>query len=31
MRNKGSEDVVKIVEGGCRGATESRMGKLSQL
>lgn len=31
MGSKESEDVVKIVEGRCRGGTESRMGKLSQL
>jgi len=31
MGSKGSEDVMEIVEGGCRGATKSKMGRLCQL
>lgn len=31
MRSEGSKDVMEIVEGGCRGTTKSRMGKLCQL
>lgn len=31
MGCKGSVDVVKIVEGGCRGGTGSRMRKLSAV
>lgn len=31
MQSGGSKDVMEIVEGGCRGTTESRMGKLCQL
>lgn len=31
MGSKGSTDLVKIVEGGCRGGTGSRMGKLPQM